>query len=178
MTILDPAPQPTVRLVLIPVDALEALLAGDLDQASAITGLPLPPFFLTQDRVWRVFHNKILRDPASAPWLVRAVVDASSDAVVGHAGFHGAPDAAGMVEVGYTILPEHRRQGYGRATVHALLREAAASPDVRTMRASISPGNDASLALARSCGFRQVSEQWDDEDGLELVFERPVEREA
>jgi RimJ/RimL family protein N-acetyltransferase len=77
-----------------------------------------------------------------------------------------------MVEIGYTTLPEYRRQGYGRAAVAALLRDAAAAPEVRTIRASISPNNVASLALVRSFGFEQVGDQWDEEDDLELVFER------
>lgn len=177
MTASDTPTRPAVRLVLIPFDALEALLAGDLERAGAITGMPLPEFFVTDTAaqwLWRYRRDQILREPASAPWLARAVVDASTGAVVGHAGFHGAPDGAGMVEIGYTILPEYRRQGYGRAAVTMLLREAAASPDVRTVRASISPDNAASLALARSFGFVQVGDQWDDEDGLELVFERPA----
>jgi RimJ/RimL family protein N-acetyltransferase len=36
---------------------------------------------------------------------------------------------------------------------------------------SISPRNEPSLALARKLGFEQVGEQFDEEDGLELVFE-------
>lgn len=166
--------QPTVRLVLIPFDALEALLAGDLDHASAITGLPLPPFFIQEDWLWRYRRDQILREPGSAPWLVRAVADEPAGAVVGNAGFHGPPDDTGMVEIGYTTLPEHRRQGYARAAVAELLREAAAVPEVRTVRASVSQDNVASLALIRSFGFVQVGDQWDDEDGLELVFERPA----
>jgi L-amino acid N-acyltransferase YncA len=43
------------------------------------------------------------------------------------------------------------------------------------VRASIRPDNQASLATIRPFGFVQVGEQWDDEDGLELVYERPVE---
>jgi hypothetical protein len=30
------------------------------------------------------------------------------------------------------------------------------------------------LHIVRAAGFQQVGQQWDDEDGLELVFERPV----
>jgi RimJ/RimL family protein N-acetyltransferase len=41
------------------------------------------------------------------------------------------------------------------------------------VRASISPDNVASLALIRSLGFEQRGEQWDEIDGLELIFERP-----
>jgi RimJ/RimL family protein N-acetyltransferase len=176
MTAQDDTIRPMVRLVLIPFAALEALLAGDLDRASEVTGVPLPPFFLEREAqgIWRYRRDQIRRDPASAPWLVRAVISEPAGVVVGHAGFHGPPDASGMVEIGYTILPGYRRQGYGSAAVAALLREAAEVPEVQTARASISPGNIASLALARSFGFRQVGDQWDDEDGLELVFERPV----
>jgi L-amino acid N-acyltransferase YncA len=37
--------------------------------------------------------------------------------------------------------------------------------------ASISPDNQASLNLTAGFGFRQVGEQMDEIDGLELVFE-------
>jgi len=37
--------------------------------------------------------------------------------------------------------------------------------------ASVAPDNLASLAIVRKLGFVQTGEQWDDEDGLELVWE-------
>lgn len=49
---------------------------------------------------------------------------------------------------------------------------AADEPAVRTVRATIGPDNLPSLALVRELGFVHVGEQWDDEDGRELVFER------
>ena len=42
------------------------------------------------------------------------------------------------------------------------------------MRASVSPANVASLTLVQQYGFVRVGEQWDEEDGLELVHERPA----
>jgi RimJ/RimL family protein N-acetyltransferase len=53
----------------------------------------------------------------------------------------------------------------------ALLRRAARAPAVRTVRATISPDNVASRDLVLQHGFVEVGEQWDDEDGLELVQE-------
>lgn len=44
------------------------------------------------------------------------------------------------------------------------------------MRATISPDNTASLATIAGFGFAEVGEQWDQEDGLELVFEVPADR--
>jgi len=92
-------------------------------------------------------------------------------AVVGHAGFHGPPDRAGLVEIAYSVAPEHRRQGYARAMLVELLRRAAADAEVRTVRATISPDNAGSLATIAGFGFVHVGEQWDELDGRELIFE-------
>jgi ribosomal-protein-alanine N-acetyltransferase len=91
--------------------------------------------------------------------------------VVGRAGFHGPPDVTGMVEVGYAIDPVFRRQGYARAALVALLKWAKDDASIVTVRATISPDNLASRALVAQYGFVEVGEQWDDEDGLETIFE-------
>src|SRR3954447_2186108 len=161
----------SVELVLLPAAALEALRVGDLRAARAAAGIELPPEFLDDERLWGLRLSQIADDPESAPWLVRAVV--AGGTVVGHAGFHGAPDDRGMAEVGYAILEEHRRRGHARAALRQLIAFAAAH-GVRVVRASVGPDNDASLALIRSEGFEHVGEQWDDEDGRELVFELPL----
>jgi RimJ/RimL family protein N-acetyltransferase len=79
-----------------------------------------------------------------------------------------------MVEIGYSVDPAHRRQGYARAILAALMRRAAADARVRTLRVTISPDNAASLATIAGFGFTEVGEQWDEEDGLETIFEIPA----
>lgn len=167
-------PSPMIELVLLREETMQALLDGDMERARRVAGLPLPPEFLAYDWLWRYRVHQVRQDPESAPWLVRAVVAVPDGVVVGHAGFHGPPDERGMVEIGYTTLPAFRRRGYARAAAQELLRYAAASPTVRVVRASISPDNAASLAVIRGFGFVQVGEQWDEEDGLELVYEREL----
>ena len=171
MTTHDAHDPSTAHLTLIPEAALEALLAGSLETASEIMGLALPDVYLTKSWLWRYRLDQIRADPDSAPWLVRAVYSRPAEAVVGHAGFHGPPDAVGMVEIGYAIVPEFRRRGYARAAVGQLMAYAAAH-GARVVRASVSPENVASLALIRSYGFQHVGEQWDEKDGRELIFER------
>nr|WP_241829202.1 GNAT family protein [Saccharothrix sp. CB00851] len=160
-----------VRFVELDGRVMAALLDGDLTAAE----VALTDYFLT-DRarwLWRYRLGQLAADPGHARWLARlALVD--GDAVVGHAGFHGPPDAAGMVEIGYSVDPAFRRRGYARAALVELLRRAAAEPGVRTVRATISPDNAASLATIAGFGFVEVGEQWDEEDGLELLFERPA----
>ena len=159
-----------VRLVPLTGAVMHALLQRELETASAAAGLALPAAFLDEEGLWSLRVKEVTADPASAPWFVRAVV-AEPGTVVGHAGFHGPPDADGMVEIGYMTLRKHRRRGHARAAVGELLAYAR-EHGAKTVRASVSPGNEPSLALVRSVGFQQCGEQWDDEDGLELVFER------
>ena len=154
--------------------AMTALVAGDLAAASAAAGVPLSEYLLGEAWLWRIRLDDIARDPASAAWVARAALDADTGVVVGHGGFHGPPDADGTVEVAYSVDPLFRRRGYAKAMLGALLERAAADPAVRRVRASIRPDNVGSLATVAGFGFREVGEQWDPEDGLEVVFSRPA----
>jgi ribosomal-protein-alanine N-acetyltransferase len=166
----------TVRFVPLTVPALTALRDNDLAAAGAIAGVELTGFFVTDDSrwLWQLRLSDIAANPAAARWIARAVVSEPDGAVVGAAGFHGPPDAAGMVEVSYAVATAHRRQGYATAMLAALLEWAAAEPEVRVVRASISPDNAGSLATIAGFGFSPAGEQWDDIDGRELLFEVPA----
>jgi RimJ/RimL family protein N-acetyltransferase len=165
-----------VRIVHL-CEAVHAALAdGDLDGAGDLAPVPLTAAFVQPDwrPVWARRRDQIRADPAAAAWVTGAVWDVEERRTVGRAGFHGPPDRRGMVEVGYEVHEGDRRRGYGRATLAALLDRAHAEPQVGVVRAAIAPDNTASLALAAQFAFVQVGEQWDDEDGLELVFELRV----
>lgn len=170
----SPKRLPSIELAILSDRVLESLIAGSIEGAGDAFGHPLPPALLEDTWLWNYRLGQLREDPTSAPWLVRVVIDADTQNIVGHAGFHGPPDENGMVEVGYTIHPEYRRQGYATAVLGALIAYAANFPEVRTIRASVSPDNTASLATIAPYGFVQVGEQMDEIDGLELIFERPV----
>lgn len=154
---------------------LAALKEGDTVTAGNLVGTELGPHFADEVMRWLSgFRLDQLRAvPARAGWLTNVVVDADDGRAVGHAGFHGPVDERRCVEVGYSIVPELRRRGYARAALVELLRRADASPEVATVRASISPDNIGSLATIAGFGFERVGEQWDERDGLEHVYERP-----
>jgi RimJ/RimL family protein N-acetyltransferase len=81
-----------------------------------------------------------------------------------------APGLARALEIGYGILPEHRRQGYASEAVAALLQWAR-TRGIDHFVASVAPDNEPSLAIIHKLGFVRTGEHWDDEDGLEHVFE-------
>jgi RimJ/RimL family protein N-acetyltransferase len=166
----------SLRMVRLNNDALAALLRGDLPAASAEAGVLLTGHFIDEGAtwLWRIRREQIRRDPNCADWIARAVVDEESGLVIGHAGYHGPPDGAGMVEVGYSVDPRYRRMGHGRRMLTELVHRAEATAGVATVRAAVRPDNAGSLAVVAACGFTRVGEQWHEDDGLELLFERSV----
>ncbi len=48
---------------------------------------------------------------------------------------------------------------------------------MRTVRVTIGPDNVASYRLASQYGFTEVGEQWDEEDGLEIIYELNTQRQ-
>jgi RimJ/RimL family protein N-acetyltransferase len=167
---------PRVELVQVDAAVLRALADGDLAAANARAPVPLTLYLAGPEcrGVWGVRAVQVVEDPPSAAWVTRIVWDPEREIAVGRAGYHGPADATGMVEVGYSIDPAYRRRGYARAALLVLLERAARESGVTTVRASISPANVASRDLVLSHGFTEVGTQWDDEDGLEIVYEVPV----
>ena len=95
---------------------------------------------------------------------------------IGHAGFHGPPGvngprAADALEVGYTVFPAWRGRGLAQEAVRSLVAWGHAAHGISRFFGSVQPGAAPSIAVLERCGFAHVGEQWDDEDGLELVYE-------
>ena len=162
-----------VRLVQIPVADIHELGSGDPKRVASLSSEQLTPYIRGAEcqRLWEYRSGQLKATPTDAPWITRLIEDPVTSTVVGVAGFHGPPNENQMVEFGYRVEPIHRRQGYARASLETLLAVAAEHPDVRIVRATISPDNTASRRLIDQYGFVEVGEQWDDDDGLEIIFE-------
>jgi ribosomal-protein-alanine N-acetyltransferase len=165
--------QRIIQLVELAPEVIHALAAGDLASANRIAPFELTPYFVEakQRSTWQRRSRQIDLNPAGAGWVTRVIFDVERRVAVGQAGYHGPPDSAGMVEVGYSVDPTYRRQGYARAALEALLIRARSEPSVLTVRATIQPRNAPSRRLVAQYEFVEVGEQWDEEDGLETIFE-------
>lgn len=168
----------TERLRLVPLSAelLEAILGGGETPFAVPGGWPDE-----HDAGFLHLRLRQLRaDPARERWPVFGIVLPETDELVGHVGYHGPPGAnarndPSAVEVGYTVFPEHRRQGLATEAVRALV-DAARTQGVERVVASVSPKNEPSLRLVRGLGFVEVGRHWDDEDGEELELVLDVSR--
>jgi RimJ/RimL family protein N-acetyltransferase len=176
----------TERLDLIPMSAafLRASLDGDRDRAAAVIGLRLPETWPDAPSLLALRLGQLASDPTLQPWLLRAMGLRQTGELVGYIGCHTAPGAPyldqwspGGVEFGFTVCPLHRRHGFAREAVVALMHWARDEHRVASFVLTISPQNEPSLALAASLGFRRVGFHVDEEDGLEDVFVLDAPRE-
>ena len=159
-----------------------ALVAHDLEAAAAEAGATVPvdlPEDLVDFLQYRL--GQLAVDPSIRPWLGRLMVLTTEDGVrqvIGTIGFHGPPDDLGRAEIGYRVSADQRRRGFARESVQAMFDWAHREHGVTRFLASVSPLNVASLALTAGFGFRQIGEQMDPIDGLELIFETTWPRPA
>jgi len=172
--IVPPIATRRYSLVSMSVPFMRLLLARDLVAAAMEIGAAVPSDLPDRlDGFLQFRLADLAEDPATQPWLGRAIVAAQPDGprVIGSVGFHSPPDASGRVEVGYHVEPGYRRQGVATEAVQALLDWAGREHGVGRFRAAIAPDNVASLAVAARLGFRRVGVQVDDIDGTEIIFE-------
>jgi [ribosomal protein S5]-alanine N-acetyltransferase len=148
------------------------LLATLIEQPTrfeALAGVPAAPglreFFVSGD-VSPEWLGRLKTASSADPWRHGFfVVEREHRAVIGTAGFKGPPDADGMVEIAYGIVPGSENRGYATEAAMALVRFALATKDVTLVRAHTLPEANASTRVLAKCGFRHTEDVIDPEDG-------------
>jgi RimJ/RimL family protein N-acetyltransferase len=169
---------PRLELPLLSLEQLDRIAKGQTWTVAQEIGATLSPEWLEDVRWLAGFRAKQLRErPQDRPWLLRPIIRREPGLpreAIGYLNFHAGPDQHGMVEVGYTLLPAGRGRGYAIEAVRAAFDWATRVHGVRRFRASVAPDNERSINLISKLGFVRTGEQWDERDGLELVFELEV----
>jgi [ribosomal protein S5]-alanine N-acetyltransferase len=113
---------------------------------------------------------------AADPWIFGfAVIHDDDRRVIGGASFKGPPDEEGVVEIAYGIVPAYQNRGYATEAASALVGFARERVDVRTIRAHTLPEPNASTHVLTKCGFQQLGEIDDPDDGPVWRWERVVD---
>jgi ribosomal-protein-alanine N-acetyltransferase len=155
----------TKRLELVPgtPETLRGALESNAALAAAL-GVVVPetwpPEFLDPPALeWTLAR---LEEAAGADywWLYFILLrdGAEGRTLIGSAGYKGAPDADGTVEVGYGIVRDRHRRGYASETTRGLLARAFARPEIRRVIAETLPELIGSIGVLRKCGFRPIGE--------------------
>jgi [ribosomal protein S5]-alanine N-acetyltransferase len=151
----------TERLDLIPGTA--GLLRAELQGREALArrlGLEVPatwpPELFDRPAVeWTL--ARLEEDPGSAGWWLHYFVHRASGRVVGCGGYKGPP-VEGAVEIGYSILEEHRRRGFATEATLGLVARAFEQEEVGRVVTETLPELGASIRVLERAGFRLVGE--------------------
>lgn len=161
LTLPDVVTTSRLRLQLISPDEARRMLAGDRHAS-------WHPDYPRRDDLDAVSM------PSVDGWGPRHVVRAFDGLVVGSIGFFGTPslsrlDEVPEAEVGYGLV----RDAWGHGAATEALRGLLAQTDALgvRVRASVEPGNRASVRVLAKCGFTDL--RGSDEHG-HLVMARPL----
>jgi RimJ/RimL family protein N-acetyltransferase len=87
------------------------------------------------------------------PFFAYVIIRASDGMAVGDAGFHGAPDENGELEIGYALVPAARSLGLASEAVRLLVSWASTQPGVNRVFALVDPRNAESQRLLTRMNF-------------------------
>jgi len=168
----------TERLTLVPCTPQQLLaLIEHPETLERLVGFPggdeLHGFY-NSDAVSPQWLAALRKDSAGEPDPWRHgffVVHRERRSVIGAAGFKGAPDGDGFVEIAYGIVPSHEGKGYATEAAAALVRYAF-DHGARNIRAHTLPEPNASTHVLLKNGFRNVGSVVDPEDGTVWRWER------
>ena len=163
----------TARLELFALDlaAANAWAAGDVARLRELTGMQFPPLappLIDED----MLKLRDLIASAGARWIWALWAFAQDGVVIGAGGAGAGPQPDGAVAFGYSIYPEHQRQGFATEAARALVQWYFTHPEVRLVRATVPPGHTPSIRVVEKCGLVRVGTMHDPEVGAVDTFER------
>lgn len=162
----------TTRLELV-AGTIELARAEINDLAAFATLLRVPkpeiwPPPLNDENSQRYFFTSLEQaGPGDAGWNLWFCIRRERRELLGSAGFKGSP-RDGVVEIGYSMLEAHQRNGYCTEAVSALIGWAFANTEVKLVIAHTLPDLRPSIRVMEKCGFRFAG-QGPIEDGMQTV---------
>lgn len=170
----------TRRLRLLPLAPHHILaLIEAPDRFAELTGFAAAPGlreFFVSDELSPAFCDSLRALHDADPWRFGfSIVDRERRLIVGGAGFKGPPDAAGMVEIAYGVVPDFEGRGYATEAAGGIIEWAINSGLVRTLRAHTRPLPNASTRVLANCGFSFVGDVVDPDDGPVWRWERSAD---
>jgi len=103
------------------------------------------------------FFIKVMeQDPAGLVWD-GIIIHKAEQVAIGGMGFHGGPDEAGMVEIGYNIIPAYEGQGYATEMARRVIEWAFHSPGIQVITAECLDDNIGSIRVLEKVGMHRLA---------------------
>jgi ribosomal-protein-alanine N-acetyltransferase len=157
----------TPHLRIVPCDdtLYDAIRMGN-NTLAKVMGVNVPKKWTEFRDTFTPSYHRWKAHPPLRNWWVYLTIYVPDNQLIGSCGYKGEPDANGVVEIGYEIMPSHRMKGLGFETAQGLLLHAFAQSDVRKVIAHTVAEENASTHILEKLGFSQTEDVNDDEEGL------------
>ncbi|MFO0605338.1 MAG: GNAT family protein [Polyangiales bacterium] len=167
---------PRLELVPITLPLVEAVMLDRRADVVRLVDAHLPERWPGRALIERAFSASLERvraNPDERLWGDRLMVTREGERrLVGSVVFHGAPDADGVVEVGYGVEESSQGQGFGSEATCAMVDWALEQPGVTRVAATTLPWHKASIRILQKAGLRPAGWREHELLGDLQVFER------
>lgn len=148
----------TNRLNLIPFSLdLKKAAIHDPSELAEMIGVRVPENWPGRDlaEALPLFVTDMEKDPAGSVWD-GIIIHKADEVIIGDIGFMGGPDEEGIVEIGYSIIPEYRAQGYATEMAHCLITWAFQEQGIKVITAQCLNDNIGSIKVLEKVGMRRI----------------------
>ncbi len=129
----------------------------DKDKFARLLGVSIPVSWPPENirDVQNLFLDMYNEHPQWENWLTwyAVKVDTVEPTLCGGIGFKGPADESGMVEIGYSVLPEYQRKGLATEMVKGIVRWAHRQLSVKSIEAEVETENIASIRVLEKNRF-------------------------
>lgn len=157
----------TPHLRIIPCDdtLYDAIRMGN-NTLARVMGVNVPKKWTEFRDTFTPSYHRWKAHPPLRDWWVYLIIHIPDNMLIGSCGYKGEPDANGVVEIGYEVIPSYREKGLGTETAKGLLDHAFSHPSVRKVIAHTLSEENVSGHILEKLGFRQTEDINDPDEGL------------
>lgn len=149
----------TRRLTLIPFSLqLKQAAVKERGRLPEMLGVAVPDAWPGPDMAQALpfFIEIMQREPAGEVWD-GIIIHKADQVAIGCMGFHGKPNKAGMVEIGYNVIPAYQGEGYATEMAQQIIAWAFQTPGINTITAQCLKDNAGSIRVLEKVGMHRLA---------------------
>jgi ribosomal-protein-alanine N-acetyltransferase len=148
----------TQRLKLLPFTLeLKKATLSERARLPEMLGVAIPDDWPGADMLEALpfFIEIMQQDPLGLVWD-GIIIHKADQTAIGCMGFHGPPDQAGRVEIGYNIIPAYEGRGYATEMARRVIDWAFQTPGIRVISAECLDENIGSIRVLEKVGMHRL----------------------
>jgi [ribosomal protein S5]-alanine N-acetyltransferase len=156
------------RLKLLPFTLeLKKVTLAERARLTEMLGVAIPDAWPGADMLEALpfFIEAMEQDPLGLVWD-GIIIHKADQIAIGGIGFHGPPNEAGRVEIGYNIIPAYEGQGYATEMARRVIDWAFQTPGIQVITAECLDDNLGSIRVLEKVGMRRLPPE-----GIKLKWE-------